>query len=71
VSTAAERDADAATLREALAGDGYGWLAARLGAPAPLRCPRCGTLMHPAAGLIVPACPQCYPGEVRRAGLRG
>lgn len=63
--TAPDRAADLATLTEALAGDGYGWLAARLSTPAPLKCPRCGTLTHPAAGLIVPACPKCYPDEAR------
>lgn len=56
-------------LAAALAGDGYGWLAARLPAPVPLACPRCGGLLLPRIGAIVPACPACYPAEAHDAGL--
>jgi hypothetical protein len=50
----------------ALAGDGYGWLAALLPAPAAPACDRCGTVMRlPAAAPVIWACPSCYPQEAQ------
>ena len=48
----------------ALAGDGYGWLAALLPAPQPPACGECGQPMSlPAAAPVLWACPACHPAE--------
>lgn len=48
----------------ALTGDGYGWLADLLPAPAAPACERCHAPMRlPADAPVLWACPQCYPQE--------
>jgi hypothetical protein len=55
---------DPAASDAALAGDGYGWLAALLPAPAAPPCEGCGTAMQlPATAPVLWACPRCHPGE--------
>lgn len=55
---------DPAASDAALAGDGFGWLAALLPAPASPACEGCGLPMTlPAGAPVLWACPACYPGE--------
>jgi hypothetical protein len=51
----------------ALAGDGYGWLAELLPAPAAPTCEECGAVMVlPGAAPVLWTCPACHPAEVSR-----
>jgi hypothetical protein len=55
---------DPAASDAALAGDGYGWLAALLPGPQPPACEACGQPMSlPAAAPVLWACPACHPQE--------
>ena len=55
---------DPAASDAALAGEGYGWLAAMLPAAQAPACDRCRTLMRlPAAAPVLWACPACHPAE--------
>ncbi|MFC4529136.1 hypothetical protein [Sphaerisporangium dianthi] len=58
--------ADPAVSDAALVGDGYGWLAAALPAPAAPPCPDC-TLPQilPASAPVLWTCPRCHPLEAR------
>ncbi|MFI0736831.1 hypothetical protein ACH4PU_01800 [Streptomyces sp. NPDC021100] len=51
--------ADTTLYDAALAGDGYGWLARLLPAPAPLPCPRCRRPMRLPAVRLLWQCPAC------------
>lgn len=56
--------ADPATSDAALAGDGYGWLAAALPTPRPPACPACRRpAVLPARAPVVWTCPHCHPME--------
>jgi hypothetical protein len=58
------RQHDPAASDAALAGDGYGWLAAMLPAPGAPACAGCGQVMRlPAAAPVLWACPACHPQE--------
>jgi hypothetical protein len=64
VSGAHANRPDPAASDAALAGDGFGWLAALLPAPAPPACESCGRAMAlPAGAPVLWACPACHPGE--------
>jgi hypothetical protein len=55
---------DPAAYDAALAGDGYGWLAALLPAPQPPPCEGCGLPMAlPATAPALWACPACHPQQ--------
>lgn len=58
--------ADPTTSDAALAGDGYGWLAAALPAPSPPTCPTCHrATVLPAGAPVLWTCPHCHPVEAR------
>ncbi|MFI7145110.1 hypothetical protein ACIBO2_09360 [Nonomuraea sp. NPDC050022] len=58
--------ADPAGSDAALAGDGYGWLAAALPAPRPPACPVCHRpTVLPASAPVLWTCPHCHPAETR------
>ncbi|MFB4273361.1 hypothetical protein [Nonomuraea sp. GTA35] len=57
---------DPAANDAALAGDGYGWLAAALPAPSPPTCPACHRpTVLPASAPVLWTCPHCHPVEAR------
>ncbi|GAA5045593.1 hypothetical protein HNP84_002594 [Thermocatellispora tengchongensis] len=57
--------ADPAASDAAVIGDGYGWLADALPAPAAPTCPDCHRpAVLPAAAPVLWTCPHCHPTEV-------
>jgi len=66
ISGLARIAADPAVSDAALAGDGYGWLAAVLPAPEPPSCPACRRpTVLPSAAPVLWTCPRCHPEEAR------
>lgn len=63
----ASRPTEPAASDAALTGDGYGWLAELLPAPAAPACEQCGTVMVlPGSAPVLWTCPACQPAEVSR-----